>query len=135
MDIKKTNLKGAKVKALVQCTGIWVAGAKFGMSWKLVQMQVVPRLQADSFCMRSVKDHGIDDEDGEDEIVALPPKRNAQPPPIQAEMEDEDEDEDEEVPEEKAVPMQEDEKEEEEDEEEEPQVVAPPKRRTKKAAA
>ena len=134
LDIKNTNLKGAKVKALVQCTGIWVAGAKFGMSWKLVQMQVVPRLQADSFCMRSVKDHGIDDEDGEDEIVALPPKRAAQPPPPvqQAAMEEEDEDEEED--DEKVAPMQDDDEEEEEEEEEEPQVVAPPKRRTKKAA-
>ena len=81
LDIKNTNLKGAKIKALVQCTGIWVAGAKFGMSWKLVQMQVVPRLQSDSFCMRSVKEHCIDDDEGDDEIVALPPKRNVAPPP------------------------------------------------------
>lgn len=133
-DIKSTSLKGAKVKALVQCTGIWVAGAKFGMSWKLVQMQVVPRLQMDSYCMRSVKDHCIDDdEDDDNEIVALPPKRVAKSNESEP-MSEDDTTTTEPVVEDEDEVEEEEEEEDEEEEEEEPQVVAPPKRRTKKAS-
>ena len=34
--------KGSKVRALVQCTGFWIAAGKFGLSWKLKQMIVEP---------------------------------------------------------------------------------------------
>ena len=37
-----TQTKGAKVTAIVQCTGIWFAGGKFGVSWRVVQMKLVP---------------------------------------------------------------------------------------------
>ena len=36
------TLKGATVSAIIQCTGIWFAGGKFGVSWRVVQMRVVP---------------------------------------------------------------------------------------------
>ena len=35
--------KGSHIRALIQCTGIWVAAGKFGLSWKIVQMVVEPR--------------------------------------------------------------------------------------------
>jgi hypothetical protein len=35
--------KGSNVRALIQCTGFWVAAGKFGLSWKLLQMVVEPR--------------------------------------------------------------------------------------------
>jgi hypothetical protein len=33
-------VKGAQVTVLVQCTGVWFAGSKFGLSWKAVQVRV-----------------------------------------------------------------------------------------------
>ena len=35
--------KGSHIRALIQCTGIWVAAGTFGLSWKIVQMVVEPR--------------------------------------------------------------------------------------------
>lgn len=32
--------KGSKVKAIIQCTSIWIAGGKFGLSWKVCQMHM-----------------------------------------------------------------------------------------------
>lgn len=33
--------KGSKVTAILQCLGIWVAGGKFGCSWKVIQLRVI----------------------------------------------------------------------------------------------
>ncbi len=32
-------VKGAHITALIQCTGVWFAGTKFGLSWKAVQIR------------------------------------------------------------------------------------------------
>lgn len=32
--------KGSKVTAILQCLGLWVAGGKFGCSWKVIQLKV-----------------------------------------------------------------------------------------------
>lgn len=42
-DVDEVFNKGSHVRALIQCTGIWVAAGKFGLSWKIVQMVVEPR--------------------------------------------------------------------------------------------
>ncbi len=34
--------KGSYVKCIVQCSGIWIVNGKFGLSWKLQQIQVEP---------------------------------------------------------------------------------------------
>ena len=36
--------KGSHVRALIQCTGIWISNGKFGLSWKMIQMVVEPRV-------------------------------------------------------------------------------------------
>jgi hypothetical protein len=36
--------KGSHVRALIQCTGFWVIAGKFGLSWKVLQMIVEPRV-------------------------------------------------------------------------------------------
>lgn len=46
VDINTIETKGAHVTAIVQCTGIWFAGGKFGASWRIVQMKVVPNKTA-----------------------------------------------------------------------------------------
>ena len=59
VDLLTTLGKGAKVKALIQCTGIWFAGGKFGLSWKVVQMKVVPSKKITGYSF-------IDESDDED---------------------------------------------------------------------
>jgi hypothetical protein len=34
------GMKGARVTAIVQCNGIWIAGGKFGCTWKVLQLMV-----------------------------------------------------------------------------------------------
>ncbi len=42
-ELEQIFTKGSHVRALMQCTGFWVAAGKFGLSWKLLQMVVEPR--------------------------------------------------------------------------------------------
>lgn len=63
VDLKESLVKGTVAKALLECNGVWFAGGKFGVSWKVVQMRVkVPKgISGYSFLSDS------DDEDDEDE--------------------------------------------------------------------
>jgi len=51
------------VKGLMECTGLWFAGGKFGIGWKLVQAQVRAPVTIKGFCL-------LDDSD-DDEAVAV----------------------------------------------------------------
>ena len=59
--------KASHVKGLIACTGVWMAGGRFGVTWKLVQSQVRPpvRLVGTGTC------HIMDDSDDEDALEAL----------------------------------------------------------------
>lgn len=39
-DIDALDLRGGHAVCIVQCSGIWIAAGKFGMTWKVVQMKV-----------------------------------------------------------------------------------------------
>ena len=62
VDLKESLVKGTVGKALLECVGVWFAGGKFGVSWKVIQMRVkVPKsIQGYSFLSDS-----DDDEDDE----------------------------------------------------------------------
>jgi hypothetical protein len=40
LSMEELLVKGAQVTSLIQCTGLWFAGSKFGVSWKATQMRV-----------------------------------------------------------------------------------------------
>lgn len=40
ISMEELLVKGAQVTALMQCTGVWFAGSKYGLSWKATQMRV-----------------------------------------------------------------------------------------------
>ena len=40
VPLKELLVKGAQATVLVQCTGVWFAGSKFGLSWKGVQLRI-----------------------------------------------------------------------------------------------
>ena len=65
IDLSDVELKGARVTALIQCLGIWIAGTKFGVSWKIVQMRVVPAKRLEGY---SFKDLDIEDKVVEEDI-------------------------------------------------------------------
>jgi|TARA_B110001452_G_C15187376_1_gene412414 hypothetical protein len=92
--------KASYVKGLLACTGIWMAGGRFGVTWKLVQAAVRPptRLVGTGTC------HIDDDSDDEDALDQLK-NREAKANPHSAAAEEEedlgptfdDDDEDEEA--------------------------------------
>ena len=40
IPVEEMLVKKVEVTALIQCTGVWFAGGKFGVSWKAVQMRL-----------------------------------------------------------------------------------------------
>ena len=52
------------IKGLMECTGIYFVGGKFGVSWKLLQACVRPPVRIQGFCM-------LDDSDDEEVADAL----------------------------------------------------------------
>lgn len=89
MDGQQT--KGSKITAMIQCTGIWMAGSKFGCSWKLVQMKCIMQTKMTGFCLRDVpdEDNDIEEDSTVEEPVVLKKTDNA-------EIEEDDDEEDEE---------------------------------------
>jgi hypothetical protein len=42
VNVESIETKGSFINAIIQCTGVWFAGGKFGVSWKVVQMKYTP---------------------------------------------------------------------------------------------
>lgn len=82
IPVEELLVKGAQVTALIQCTGVWFAGSKFGLSWKATQVRV-DSLPANARGFTFV-------DDGE---VAPQPKASKAPVVQQEEMEEEEDDE------------------------------------------
>jgi hypothetical protein len=40
VPVEEMLVKKVEITALIQCTGVWFAGGKFGLSWKAVQMRL-----------------------------------------------------------------------------------------------
>lgn len=72
--------KGSKVTAIVQCLGIWIAGGKFGCTWKVVQLRVQPPASFKGFAFKDVDDENdkgsdiVEDKQssGDDEDIPAP---------------------------------------------------------------
>lgn len=64
-DISELETKGARITAIIQCLGIWIAGKTFGVSWKVLQMIVIPSktMIPKGFSFKTVEDKGVADED------------------------------------------------------------------------
>ena len=63
-DITKLIVKGALIKVVLKCNGIWVANGKFGCTWRAEQIRVkVPEGGLQDFAIMSDSDSDSDDED------------------------------------------------------------------------
>jgi hypothetical protein len=76
-------VKGAQVTVLVQCTGVWFAGSKYGLSWKAVQLRV-------DKLPESIRGFAFADEDGAVSAPASSQRRAAPAPVPQAQPEEEE---------------------------------------------
>tara|TARA_B110000285_G_C15019421_1_gene560762 strand:- start:384 stop:1112 length:729 start_codon:yes stop_codon:yes gene_type:complete len=59
-DLVSVLPKNTMARALMTCTGVWFAGGKFGVSWRLVHLQVQKKVSMDDYSF-------IQDSDAEDE--------------------------------------------------------------------
>lgn len=118
----KDKLKGAKSRVLIQLVGLWIAGGKYGCTWKIIngsfqQKQMaryVPVEDSDEEDVPVKKETVEEDEDLEDDIVAATEQMTTVVPNSD---EEEEEEEEEEV---------------EEEEEREPTPPPPPKKKVVK---
>jgi hypothetical protein len=91
IPLEELLVKGAQTTCLIQCTGVWFAGSKFGLSWKLVQALVTSLPQSSrSFTFVDEGDLGkptasaaiedaeesSDEEEEEDEALRAPPPKS-----------------------------------------------------------
>lgn len=90
------KLKGGKIQGIVQLTGIWFAGGKYGCSWKLnsAKFQLYQ-----SYKMEFIEDSDTEkitnDEEEEDDEVTVDSDVKVSPPRPQEDEEEEEEDDDE----------------------------------------
>lgn len=89
IDINGIETKGAEVTAIIQCLGIWIAGGKFGCSWKVVQLRVTPpanRISGFAFKEDDEKDEESDIEEDDDKPEG---SENAEPEEFVEDSDDE----------------------------------------------
>jgi hypothetical protein len=87
IPMEELLVKGAQMTCLMQCTGVWFAGSKFGLSWKLSQALITSLPQnSRSFTF-------VEDGDSVHASVVAPTKA----PQVSQEEEEEEEEEEEDV--------------------------------------
>jgi len=67
VDLNTIETKGCRVTAIIQCLGIWVAAGKFGCTWKVLQMRVVPPQTIKGYAFKEVENDKVEEEDVEDD--------------------------------------------------------------------
>lgn len=65
--IDSGSMKGAKVTAIIQCLGLWVAGGKFGCTWKVLQMRVSQPQTIKGYAFKDVEEEIAEESDIEDD--------------------------------------------------------------------
>jgi hypothetical protein len=83
-SLEELLVKGAQITALIQCTSVWFAGSKFGLSWKGIQLRV-------DKLPDSIRGFAFADE-GESHAAPAPVARRSAPTPapVQEEIDDDD---------------------------------------------
>jgi len=76
VDLNSIETKGSRISAIIRCMGVWIAGGKFGCSFKVVQMRVSPPATIKGYAFKEIEDTVADDLDDEevDETHGTDPK-------------------------------------------------------------
>lgn len=69
VDFNNMETKGAKVSAIIQCLGIWVAAGKYGCTWKVLQMRVVPPQTFKGYAFKEIETVTADSDDEDDHVA------------------------------------------------------------------
>jgi hypothetical protein len=91
IPLEELLVKGAQATCLIQCTGVWFAGSKFGLSWKLVQALItnLPQnarnltfiddgdLVPSKPAQQATQQEDDEEEDEEDEAFSAPPPKQS----------------------------------------------------------
>ncbi len=67
VDLLAMQTKGSRVTAIVQWMGLWFAGGKYGTTWKVLQMKVVPNATIRGYAFKEVPEDNVPDEEDLDE--------------------------------------------------------------------
>ena len=59
VNLLDLNMKGAKVTCIVRCGGIYIAGNRFGMTFNVRQMLVIPIARITGYCIRYIEEDMI----------------------------------------------------------------------------
>lgn len=92
LTLTKANSTGAHAKAIIKCVGMWLAGGKFGCTWRLMNLMVIPKDNGMSYKFRTpdiqhLQIQSDDEEDDNDcDVVSKPVGK------IVSDDEDEDDD-------------------------------------------
>ena len=118
-------VRGTRVKAIIECVGLWIASASYMCQWKVVRMEAdVQQVSRGPAFLPDTDDEGEDDSEGTASPAAPEPAPEPEPEPEESEDE-EDSDEEE----------SEDESDDDDDSEEEAPPPPPePKKKTKAKA-
>ena len=74
-----TRGKGSRVSAIVQCSAVWLAGGKFGVTWKVRQLRISEPARLSGYAFQRTEE----DEEEDDlfvEPAAAPPNGNSSRP-------------------------------------------------------
>ena len=63
IDLSTIETKGAKITAIIQCLGLWAIAGKFGCTWKVLQMRVVPVATIKGWAFKDLDDKDDEDDD------------------------------------------------------------------------
>jgi len=66
VDLLSLETKGARVTAIIQCLGLWAIAGKFGCTWKVIQLKVVPPASIKGFAFKPDTDKAITDDTDDD---------------------------------------------------------------------
>jgi hypothetical protein len=67
VDLLALQTKGSRVTAIVQWMGLWFAGGKYGTTWKVLQMKVVPSATIRGYAFKEVPEDNVPDEEDLDD--------------------------------------------------------------------
>ena len=95
IPLEELLVRNAQMTSLIQCTGVWVAGSKYGLSWKLVQ-SVITSLPQNSRRFAFVDDGEMEVPKSQNRVPALARTSTVVAPPADVEEEEEEEEEEDE---------------------------------------
>ena len=81
MDVinSETRGKGSRVSAIVQCSAVWLAGGKFGITWKVRQLRITEPARLRGYAFQTTDEDNFVEDDAETPPAASNPKKRNDP--------------------------------------------------------